>query len=136
MLMEKKLVLRNRAFQIKTPGTTDALEAWAALNSASRISVVKSSTPVSAGLPNSLSLAVPAGTTGTVGFSNAGYWGERFQYSKYCKFDVRSIYKALMSSHPGNTLECYTIGSRLHHRPQFQAHSLLRFNHRLAPSWD
>ncbi|KAF9456916.1 glycoside hydrolase [Collybia nuda] len=74
-------LLRNRAFQIKTPGTTDALEAWAALNSASRISVVKSSTPVSSGLPNSLSLSIPSGTTGTVGFSNAGYWGINVQSS-------------------------------------------------------
>lgn len=56
-------------------GTTAALNAWTPLGSTSKISVVKSSTPVSSALPNSLALAVAAGTTGTVGFANSGFWG-------------------------------------------------------------
>ncbi|KAJ7597559.1 glycoside hydrolase family 51 protein [Mycena floridula] len=68
-------LLQNRAFQQVSPGTSAALNAWAALGSTSHISVVRSSTPVSSALPNSLSLAVSAGTTGNVGFSNSGYFG-------------------------------------------------------------
>ncbi|KAJ3822180.1 alfa-L-arabinofuranosidase precursor [Lentinula raphanica] len=67
-------LIQNRAFQQVTPGTSAALTAWAALGSA-KISVVKSSSPVSTALPNALSFAVPSGTTSTVGFTNAGYFG-------------------------------------------------------------
>ncbi|KAJ7088968.1 hypothetical protein C8R44DRAFT_892590 [Mycena epipterygia] len=55
-------------------GPTAVLNACSALNPAFHISVVKSSTPASTALPNSLSLAVPAGTTGTVGFANSGHF--------------------------------------------------------------
>ncbi|KAJ7686267.1 hypothetical protein B0H17DRAFT_1204328 [Mycena rosella] len=58
-------LLQNRAFQQVTAGTTAALNAWSALGTTSHISVVKSSTPVSTALPNSLSLAI--------GFVNSGY---------------------------------------------------------------
>ncbi|KAJ7077454.1 alpha-L-arabinofuranosidase C-terminus-domain-containing protein [Mycena epipterygia] len=61
-------------FQQVTPGTTAVLNACSALNPAFHISVVNSSTPASTALPNSLSLAVPAGTTGTVGFANSEHF--------------------------------------------------------------
>ncbi|KAJ3742342.1 alfa-L-arabinofuranosidase precursor [Lentinula detonsa] len=67
-------LIQNRAFQTVTPGTSAALTAWAALGSA-KISVVKSSSPVSSALPNALSFAVASGTTSTVGFTNSGYFG-------------------------------------------------------------
>ncbi|KAF5389000.1 hypothetical protein D9757_005077 [Collybiopsis confluens] len=68
-------LIMNRGFQQVTPGTSAALQAWAALGSTSHISVVKSSTAVSTALPNALSLTVTSGTTGTVGFTNTGFFG-------------------------------------------------------------
>ncbi|TFK98215.1 glycoside hydrolase superfamily [Pterulicium gracile] len=85
-------LIQNRAFQQVTPGTSAALNSWAALNAASRISVVRSNVPVSAALPNALSLAVNAGTTDSVGFTNTGFWGfpvtanTRYQGSFYYRF--------------------------------------------------
>ncbi|KAF9061578.1 glycoside hydrolase [Rhodocollybia butyracea] len=66
-------LIQNRAFQQVTPGTSAALTAWATLGSAS-ITVVKSSSPVSTALPNALSFK-PTATSGTVGFTNDGYFG-------------------------------------------------------------
>ncbi|KAF9046978.1 alpha-L-arabinofuranosidase C-terminus-domain-containing protein [Rhodocollybia butyracea] len=66
-------LIQNRAFQQVTPGTSAALTAWAALGAAS-ITVVKSSSPVSTALPNALSFK-PTATSGTVGFTNDGYFG-------------------------------------------------------------
>ncbi|KIK65094.1 glycoside hydrolase family 51 protein [Collybiopsis luxurians FD-317 M1] len=40
-----------------------------------QVTPVKSSTPVSSALPNALSLAVTSSTTGTVGFTNTGFFG-------------------------------------------------------------
>ncbi|KAJ7081260.1 hypothetical protein C8R44DRAFT_895132 [Mycena epipterygia] len=71
--------LKKPSFPASHARTTAALNAWSALNPAFHISVVKSGTPVSTALPNSLSLAVPAGTTGTVGFANSGYFGINVQ---------------------------------------------------------
>ncbi|PCH45068.1 glycoside hydrolase family 51 protein [Wolfiporia cocos MD-104 SS10] len=67
-------VLQNRAFQQVTPGTSDALEPWLAINGAN-ITVIAESDPVSSALPNSLQFIVPSDATGSVGFSNEGYWG-------------------------------------------------------------
>ncbi|THH19616.1 hypothetical protein EW146_g1588 [Bondarzewia mesenterica] len=66
--------LQNRAFQQVTPGTTDALNAWSAVNGAG-IAVIADPTPLSAALPNALEVSIPADNSGAVGFSNAGYWG-------------------------------------------------------------
>lgn len=67
-------VLQNRAFQIVAPGTEGALKAWVSRGPVN-ITVVASSVPVSAALPNALSLSIPEGTSGPVGFGNTGYWG-------------------------------------------------------------
>lgn len=56
------------------PGTAAALTAWHALGSAA-IAVVDNTTPVSKALPNSLSLTIGNNTSGSVGFSNEGFWG-------------------------------------------------------------
>ncbi|PCH45070.1 glycoside hydrolase family 51 protein [Wolfiporia cocos MD-104 SS10] len=71
---EARSVLQNRAFQQVTPGTLDALVPWVATNGAN-ITVIAESDPVSTALPNSLQFVVPSNATGSVGFSNEGYWG-------------------------------------------------------------
>ncbi|RPD65586.1 glycoside hydrolase [Lentinus tigrinus ALCF2SS1-7] len=78
-------LLQNRAFQQVTPNTTAALNAWSALNGA-RLTVIADPTPVSKALPNSLQFTVPSGSSGAVGFTNAGFWG--------IKVDSASTYKA------------------------------------------
>ncbi|KAF8198626.1 alfa-L-arabinofuranosidase precursor [Pholiota molesta] len=70
-------LLQNRAFQQVTPGTSAALNAWSAINGAG-ISVVQETTPVSTALPNALHVTIPAGKTGAIGFSNAGFTGNAF----------------------------------------------------------
>ncbi|KZT10497.1 glycoside hydrolase family 51 protein [Laetiporus sulphureus 93-53] len=67
-------LLQNRAFQQVTPDTSDALEPWEAVNGAN-ITVIADSDPVSPALPNSLQFTVPSSASGSVGFSNEGYWG-------------------------------------------------------------
>ncbi|PPR04586.1 hypothetical protein CVT24_012014 [Panaeolus cyanescens] len=67
-------LLKNRAFQKVTPGTSAALSNWAAINGAS-ISVIADTPALSSALPNSLSLVIPSGKTGPVGFSNSGFSG-------------------------------------------------------------
>ncbi|KAF8225218.1 alfa-L-arabinofuranosidase precursor [Tricholoma matsutake] len=67
-------LLQNRAFQQVTPGTSAALNAWQAVNGAV-ISVINETYPVSSSLPNALSLKIPPGTTGAVGFANTGFYG-------------------------------------------------------------
>ncbi|CEL56035.1 hypothetical protein RSOLAG1IB_07488 [Rhizoctonia solani AG-1 IB] len=71
-------LLQNRAFQAISPHTSEALTAWSAYQGAT-IDVTNSTTGVSAALPNSLQVAVPAGATGSVGFQNSGYWGIKVQ---------------------------------------------------------
>ncbi|KAG8745044.1 hypothetical protein FRC10_009018 [Ceratobasidium sp. 414] len=58
----------------QTPGTSAALYAWHPVGSTT-IAVVNNTTPVSPALPNSLSLTIPNNTSGSVGFTNEGYWG-------------------------------------------------------------
>ncbi|KAE9405340.1 glycoside hydrolase [Gymnopus androsaceus JB14] len=67
-------LLQNRAFQQVTPLTEAALTAWAVIGSAD-IAVVAAASPLSTALPNALQFAVPAGTPGTVGVQNSGYFG-------------------------------------------------------------
>ncbi|KAF9051818.1 glycoside hydrolase family 51 protein [Panaeolus papilionaceus] len=67
-------LLKNRAFQKVTPGTSAALSNWAAINGAT-ISVNADTPALSSALPNSLRLVVPSGKTGGVGFSNSGFSG-------------------------------------------------------------
>ncbi|KAG9096781.1 hypothetical protein FRC06_008328 [Ceratobasidium sp. 370] len=71
-------LLQNRAFQIVTPHTSSALAGWAAYNGAT-IDVTNSTPGVSKALPNSLQVTIPAGSTGSVGFQNTGYWGMKVQ---------------------------------------------------------
>ncbi|KAF8607097.1 glycoside hydrolase [Ceratobasidium sp. AG-I] len=71
-------LLQNRAFQTVTPHTSAALTGWATYQGAT-IDVTTNTTGVSAALPNSLQVTVPAGSTGAVGFQNTGYWGIKVQ---------------------------------------------------------
>ncbi|GJJ10558.1 hypothetical protein Clacol_004785 [Clathrus columnatus] len=73
-------MLQNRAFQQVTPNTTDALNAWSAVNGAS-IAVVDNTPSLSKALPNSLQLTVPEDATGPVGAQNNGYFGINVQSS-------------------------------------------------------
>ncbi|KAF7334218.1 putative alpha-L-arabinofuranosidase A [Mycena sanguinolenta] len=68
------IVLQNRAFQQVAPNTAGALNAWQSINGAA-LNVVADPIPVSSALPNSLQVTIPAGSTGSVGFGNEGYWG-------------------------------------------------------------
>ncbi|KAJ1302581.1 hypothetical protein OPQ81_002898 [Rhizoctonia solani] len=71
-------LLQNRAFQVVTPHTTQALNAWSAYKGAT-LDVTNSIPGVSSALPNSLRATIPAGSTGQVGFDNSGYWGINIQ---------------------------------------------------------
>ncbi|KAL5476990.1 hypothetical protein ACEPAI_3176 [Sanghuangporus weigelae] len=73
-------LLRNRAFQQVTPGSSSSLVAWSAVNGA-QISVVDSTAPLSSALPNSLQVQVSTGTSGPVGVANSGYFGIRVDQS-------------------------------------------------------
>ncbi|KAF8189372.1 arabinofuranosidase [Pholiota molesta] len=91
------LFLQNRAFQQVTPGTSAALNAWSAINGAG-ISVVQETTPVSTALPNALHVTIPAGKTGAIGFSNAGFTGIKitagsaYSASFYYRFPTSSSF--------------------------------------------
>lgn len=67
-------LLQNRAFQLVTPGSGNALNSWSAVNGAT-ISVIRESTPISTALPNALHVVIPTGRNGGVGFANAGFSG-------------------------------------------------------------
>ncbi|KAJ3478864.1 hypothetical protein NLI96_g9462 [Meripilus lineatus] len=60
---------------------------------------VRDSTPVSSALPNSLQVAIPAGSTGRVGFSNEGFWGIKvdsswtYTASFYYRFPAASAFR-------------------------------------------
>ncbi|KAH7338763.1 glycoside hydrolase [Rhizoctonia solani] len=71
-------LLQNRAFQIVTPHTSQALNAWSAYQG-TKLDVTNGVAGVSASLPNSLQVTVPASSTGQVGFANSGYWGIKVQ---------------------------------------------------------
>ncbi|KAL0058861.1 hypothetical protein AAF712_014442 [Marasmius tenuissimus] len=60
--------------RVVSPGTSQSLTAWSAVNGA-QISVVNDGVPVSSALPNSLNLVVPGGKSGGVGVRNSGWWG-------------------------------------------------------------
>lgn len=65
---DRHIVLRNRAFQKVTPGTTDALTPWVPVGK-STISVIADSPAISSALPNALKLVVSAANAGV---SNSG----------------------------------------------------------------
>ncbi|CAE6512703.1 unnamed protein product [Rhizoctonia solani] len=98
-------LLQNRAFQIVTPHTTQALNAWSAYNGPT-LDVTNSVPGVSSALPNSLKATVPTGSSGQVGFANSGYWGIKVQSgwtytgSFYAKSDnyTGSVTVSLVSS--------------------------------------
>ena len=54
--------------------TSDALAAWHALNNA-QLTVIADLHPVSKSIPNSLQFSIPSGSSGDVGFTNEGFWG-------------------------------------------------------------
>lgn len=99
-------LLQNRAFQQVTPGTSAALNAWSAVGGAS-IAVVADPKPVSNSLPNSLQLTIPAGSSGSPGFSNSGFWG--------IKVDSTWTYNAsLFYRFPTSSSETATLTVALH----------------------
>lgn len=77
-------VLQNRAFQQVTPGTTAALNSWAAVNGG-QISVISDASPVSANLRNSLQFVKPSAAS--AGFSNSGFWGMPSDLLYMTRFD-------------------------------------------------
>ncbi|KAH0608416.1 uncharacterized protein H6S33_001550 [Morchella sextelata] len=80
-------LLRNNGFQ----GTTADLTAYAAVGSVTL--AVDTAHPLSSALPKVLRIDVPSGTTGQVGFSNAGYWGIPVKKDTYaCYFWVEGAY--------------------------------------------
>ena len=62
--------------------TSDALAAWHAVNNA-QLTVIADSHPVSKSIPNSLQFSVPSGSSGDVGFTNEGFWGNRLFFMYY-----------------------------------------------------
>ncbi|KAG1766667.1 glycoside hydrolase family 51 protein [Suillus occidentalis] len=60
--------------------TIEALSGWAPINGTS-INVIADPVPLSDALPNSLELTIPSGSSGQVGFGNAGYWGIASDFS-------------------------------------------------------
>ncbi|TBU48917.1 glycoside hydrolase [Dichomitus squalens] len=90
-------LLQNRAFQQVTPNTTAALNAWHPLGDA-QLTVIADPKPVSNALPNSLQLIVPSGSTGSVGFTNEGFWGIKvdsswtYKASFYYRFPASSSF--------------------------------------------
>ncbi|KIK69678.1 glycoside hydrolase family 51 protein [Collybiopsis luxurians FD-317 M1] len=68
-------LLQNRAFQmVNLSDQAAALNSWSAVNGA-HLTVVAETVPVSAALPNALSVVIPTGTSGQIGFANEGYFG-------------------------------------------------------------
>ncbi|KAJ3558254.1 hypothetical protein NM688_g1033 [Phlebia brevispora] len=76
-LMNARLIERNAD---ERTDTTAALDPWAAIGEA-QLTVIADPKPVSSALPNSLQVTVPAGTSGSVGFSNSGFWGIKVESS-------------------------------------------------------
>ncbi|KAF9561401.1 arabinofuranosidase [Agrocybe pediades] len=94
-------LLQNRAFQMVTPGTTNALAGWQAING--NVTVIADQAPVSSALPNSLQLALPPGPNSGVGFMNLGYSGIKitphtnYKASFYYRFQAASKFKGTVS---------------------------------------
>ena len=55
---------------------------WHAVNNA-QLTVIADSHPVSKSIPNSLQFSVPSGSSGDVGFTNEGFWGNRLFFMYY-----------------------------------------------------
>ncbi|KAH9831153.1 glycoside hydrolase family 51 protein [Rhodofomes roseus] len=96
------LLLQNRAFQQVTPSDTSALDPWVAVNGA-ELEVIADTDPVSSALPNSLQVSIPSDATGSVGFSNPGYWGIKvdsswtYNASLYYRFPSESSYSGTLT---------------------------------------
>ncbi|PPR07847.1 hypothetical protein CVT24_002992 [Panaeolus cyanescens] len=88
-------LLKNRAFQQVSPGSSESLTSWAAVNGAA-ISVIQETNPVSQALPNALHVTIPTGRTGKVGFTNSGFSGIKvtagtpYKASFYYRFPTSS----------------------------------------------
>ncbi|TGO61169.1 hypothetical protein BCON_0029g00100 [Botryotinia convoluta] len=73
-------LLRNNGFQ----GTNTGLTAYAAVCGTNL--TVDTANPLTSALPRSLKVSVPSGTTGQVGFSNAGYLGVPVNDDTYANY--------------------------------------------------
>ncbi|CCD44767.2 glycoside hydrolase family 51 protein [Botrytis cinerea T4] len=73
-------LLRNNGFQ----GTNPGLTAYAAVGGTNL--TVDTANPLTKALPRSLKVSVPSGTTGQVGFSNAGYLGVPVNADTYANY--------------------------------------------------
>lgn len=73
-------MLRNNGFQ----GTNPGLTAYAAVGGTTL--TVDTANPLTSALPSSLKVTVPSGTSGQVGFTNAGYLGVPVNDDTYANY--------------------------------------------------
>lgn len=97
-------MLRNRAFQGSNANGVATLDRntgyWHAFGGAS-LSIDTSSPALSSALPYHMRMDIPAGTTGTVGFYNDGFWGFNVDAAK------RYIASMYMRGNYSGPVECY-----------------------------
>lgn len=97
-------MLRNRAFQGSSSGGAASLarntDYWHPIGGAS-LAIDTSSPIISSSLPYQMRMDVPAGTTGTVGFYNEGFWGFDVNATK------RYIASLYMRGNYSGTVNCY-----------------------------
>ncbi|KAJ5390994.1 aspartate-semialdehyde dehydrogenase-like protein [Penicillium cataractarum] len=97
-------MLRNRAFQGSSSGGAASLarntDYWHPIGSVS-LAIDTSAPVVSSTLPYHMRMDVPAGTTGTVGFYNEGFWGFDVDATK------RYIASLWMRGNYSGTVDCY-----------------------------
>lgn len=95
-------LLQNRAFQQVQPNNASSLYPWAPVDGA-QLTVVADPVPVSNALPNSLKFVVPSDSSGSVGFSNTGYWGIKidsawtYNASLYYRFPSASAFSGILT---------------------------------------
>ncbi|KAF4169622.1 hypothetical protein CNMCM6936_006781 [Aspergillus lentulus] len=97
-------MLRNRAFQGSSSGGAASLagttDYWHPVGRVS-LAIDTSSPAISSSLPYQMRMDVPAGTTGTVGFYNEGFWGFDVDATK------RYIASLYMRGNYSGTIDCY-----------------------------
>jgi alpha-N-arabinofuranosidase len=96
-------MLRNRAFQGSSSGGAASLarntDYWHPVGGVS-LAIDTSSPAISSSLPYQMRMDVPAGTTGTVGFYNEGFWGFDVDATK------RYIASLYMRGNYSGTIDC------------------------------
>lgn len=101
-------LIQNRAFQ-GNPVYPSTLKPWTAVGGAA-LSLKNLSHPLSSALPTSLNVA--ANVSGTVGFSNPGWWGINVAKQKYTgSFYVKGNYRGHFTASLQSYLTNETYGS-------------------------